>query len=435
MFQSESKESFSAATRKLFSNPCFVVILWTGIARMAIYDAFLPFGKLFDRDIGVSYVQIGLLELIYSLVIIWGILIGSYLSDMFPHQRSRFTGAFNCLWGCMCIVYSLATGFWWLLTVYIIAGLAWFFQPASRTYLLEQSGDNKHLAMGLFACYRLPLLPMFLLLLCLFKFYGFVAGMRIALFFAGVVIVFLGIVRWVFLTDLPKNSDISQNPSLTGLIKENSHILLFICRIAPVFVLITCIDAVSDTLYNFLIYFFLNEKAGITEAELLTGRLTIDALAVPLILWLSFQIGKNNGKRALFFLYVIPTLTIVLLLVSLIHPTASFMPSFAPVAFKKLAFLGYSFKYISDFLWMLLLAPIAMSFVPRENATKAIGVSWFLVHISRVITAPIAGWLYQQQHITAILFSILALNGVILFAILAFDYEFNEKTMSLILHD
>lgn len=435
MFQTESKESFSAATRKLFSNPSFVVILWTGIARMAIYDAFLPFGKLFDRDIGVSYVQIGLLELIYSVVIICGILVGSYLSDLLPHRRSRFTGAFNCVWGCMCIVYSFATGFWWLLTVYVIAGLAWFFQPASRTYLLEQSGDKKHLAMGLFATYRLPLLLMFLLLLFLFRIYGFISGMRIALFFAGIVIVFLGIARWAYLTDPPKNPDISQNPSLTGLVKENSHTLRFICRIAPAFVLITCIDAVSDTLYNFLIYFFLNEKVGITEVELLTGRLTLDAIAVPLILWLSYRICKSNGKRVFFLLYIVPTLTIVLLLVSLIHPTASFIPYFAPIAFKKLAFLGYSIKYISDFLWMLLLAPIAMSFVPRENATKAIGISWLLVHISRVVASPIAGWLYQQEHIIAILFSILALNCVILLTILALDCEFNEKPKSLIVND
>ncbi len=435
MFQTESKESFSAATRKLLRNPSFVVILWTGIAQMAIYDAFLPFGKLFDRDIGVSYVHIGLLELIYSVVIICGILVGSYLSDLLPHRRSRFTGAFNCVWGCMCIVYSFAKGFWWLLTVYVIAGLAWFFQPASRTYLLEQSGDKKHLAIGLFACYRLPLLLNFLILLWVFNNYGFVSGMRIALLFAGIVIVFLGIARWAYLTDPPKNPDISQTPSLTGLVKENSHTLRFIYRIAPAFVLITCIDAVSDTLYNFIIYFFLNEKAGITEAELLTGQLTLDALSIPLILLLSFRIAKSNGKKVFFLLYIVPTLTIVLLLVSLTNPTALFIPSYAPVAFKKLAFFGYSLKYISDFLWMLLLAPIAMSFVSRENATKAIGISWLLVHISRVVAAPVAGWLYQQEYITTILFSILALNCVILFIILALDCKFNEKTNSLILND
>lgn len=419
MFQpAKRKESFTSATRELFANPCFIILLVTGIGRMAIYQAFVPFGYLYFRDIGVSYTQIGLLELVYSLILIPTILVGSYFSDLLPHHRSKFAGAHDCIWGIMCIIYAFVTDFWCVLTVYVTAGFAMTFQPAARTYLLELSGEKKHLAMGLYSFYRIPLLLMFTALLWSFRVYGFILGMRIALFFAGIVIIILGLVRWLFLTDptTPLNKP-KKNASLTKLVKENAHTLRFIWRIAPAFVLITCIDAVSDQLYNFLIYFFLNETASLSEAEILTGRLILDAISVPLILWLAFRINRSKGKRAFFLLYLIPTITIGLLIVSLSHPVIMFNPNKVPVAFTKLAFIAYSIKYISDFLWLLILAPLAMSFVPRENATKAIGISWLFIYSSRFMAAPVAGWLYQQNHTIFLMFSILTLNCVILFVI------------------
>ncbi|MFQ6124626.1 MAG: MFS transporter [Candidatus Heimdallarchaeota archaeon] len=428
MSQEELKESFTAVTRKLFSNPFYIILLTTSIIRNAIYNAIEPFSYLFLRDIGVSYIRIGLLDLVYSFVIIIAVLIGAYFSDLLPYRRSKFAAAHNCCWGIMCIFYFLATGFWSALVVFVIAGFSWAFFPAARTYLLEQSGEKyRHFAMGFFSIYRLPLLLMFLLLLRLIRVRGFVLGMRIAFFFAGFIIVLMGLIRWKFLTDPPKHLDTPKyNPSLTGMVKDNVKTLRFVWKVAPAFCLITSFDAMSDQLYRFLIFFFLNEKAGLSEGDLLTGRLTLDFLTVPLILWLSFRINRSRGRRPFFLLYLVPTSTVGLLLVSRSHPIIPFIPEYFPIAFTKLAFLAYSIKYVSDFLWMLILAPLAMSFVSRENATKAIGISWLLVYFFRLIGAPIAGWLYQSDHIPFLLFSILALNCVILLAIVSFN-DFNKK--------
>lgn len=432
----DPKESFTAAIRKLFANPSFVILLTTAWIRMGIYEALQPFGNLFLRDVGISYTNIGLLNLVYSLVIIIACLIGSYYSDLLPHRRSKFSAAHNIFWGIMCLFFSLTTGFWSALVVYVIAGVSWAFQPAARAYLLEHSGEqNHHFAMGFFSIYRLPLLFMFLFLLWLFKIYGFVLGIRIALVFTGSIIIVMGLVRWMFLKDPPNKNTHKDLPSLSGIVKNNAQTLRFILKIAPAFCLITCIDGMSDQLYSFLIFFFLNENAGLSETELLAGRITLDVLSIPLILWLAFRINRSNGRRTFFLLYLIPCVTVGLLLVSLSHSVVPFVPNYFPVAFKKLAFLAYSMKYVSDFLWMLMLAPIAIKFVSRENVTKAIGISWLLVHISRLVAAPFAGGLYQQDNITAILLSILALNCVILALILTLDCEFNDKTKSLILND
>jgi hypothetical protein len=117
-------------------------------------------------------------------------------------------------------------------------------------------------------------------------------------------------------------------------------------------------------------------------------------------------------------LYLIPTLAVSLVLGSYAYPGLSGLPSFVPRAFTKLAFLAYALKYLTDFLWLLLLAPLAMSLVAPEHASKAIGISWLLVYGTQVLAAPLGGWLYQQGWGVGIFGLLFLLNGVILGLIL-----------------
>jgi len=312
------------------------------------------------------------------------------------------------------------------MVVFVIAGLSYTFHAPSRAYMLDQSPqDNHHTAMAFFSLYRLPMLLVFCALLWLFKVYGFITGMRLGLFLGGSVIVTMGLVRAFILTDLPKDVHITrEKPCLTGLIKDNGYTLRYLIVVAPAFVIITLLDSFSDCCWSFLIYFILNEQAGLSASEILQGRLTIDLLSIPVILYLAFRINKSNGRKAFFLLYLVIPIAVGLLILSRSYPNIPFVPDFIP--FANVAFLAYCLKYIQDFLWLhILLTPVAMLLVPKEHSTKAIGISWLLANLSRLIGSPLAGWVYQSytNGSTILLGGILVLNFLILITILTLDCD------------
>lgn len=433
MAQFERKESFFEAARELCSNPNFSILVSTAIGQMAIYQAIEPFTMLYLRDIGISYFQIGLLEVVYSLLVFTSI-VGPYLADTLPQHRSKFAAANSLSWGIMCLIYSIASGFWQAAVVFFIAGISFgMFSAASRTYMLEQSpSDKHHFAMGFYTLYRIPLIIVFVLLLRSIQVYGFVPGMRRALFLGGGIIILIGALRWIFLKDTESKSSEKSHLTLKGLIKENTKTLRWLWKIAPIFMIISMLDAISDALYNFLIYFFLNEVAAIPEAEILKGRLILDFISTPLILYLAFRISRKREKKPMvLILYIFVPIAILLLLFSSVYPDLP-LPNYIPFAFQKLAFFAYSIKTIQDFLWMhILLTPIAVKVVPKQHMAKALGMAWLLVEGARIIASPLAGWIYENyiNGAVIILYLILALNFLIIFTITKYgsDFEYNSS--------
>jgi hypothetical protein len=190
------------------------------------------------------------------------------------------------------------------------------------------------------------------------------------------------------------------------------------------------IDASSDALYGFLSIFFLNEQAGIAEVEILKGRLLLDMVSIPFILYFAFRINKKNGRRTFLGIYTLVPVSIGMLLFSMIYPTIYFLPNWIPLAFRKLAFIAYSLKLVTDWLWICLLAPLAIKFAPADSKVTAIGISWLLVHLSHLFASPVAGWIYGNflKGPLILLSTILALNVIILVSILAGDFgEKNKK--------
>jgi len=348
---------------------------------MAIYQAIEPFTLLYLRDLGISYFQIGVLDLIFSMVSILTVLCGSWLADtILLHHQSKAVSTNFLIWGAMCVIYSQITSFWSALVVFVVAAFSFMFRSASRAYLLQQSGERQHFAMGFHSLYKIPLVFMFLLLLGLFK-DGFVEGMRSALFCGGLIIVLMGFIRWIYLDDdiSPSNNTYKRETpsiSLKRIIAENGQTIRWLWKIAPIFLMITVIDASSDALYDFLSIFFLNEQAGIGEVEILKGRLLLDMVSIPFILYFAFRINKKNGQRTFFGIYMLVPASIGLFLLSMLYPTMYFLPKWIPLAFRQLAFIAYSLKLVTDWLWICLLAPLAIKFAPEGSKAKAIGISW-----------------------------------------------------------
>lgn len=405
----------------------YLLTVWIYSSLNVLYQYF----NLFFRDIGISYIEVGiLLSAMFGIRLI-GNFVSGYLADNYDRRKlSVFTMAVSAV-GYLLLVF--ADGLILVAIAMATMGLASFTGTAGIAYQMQQV-DRKFggVAQSLFNLgSSLGLVPLYVISNLLNIGMEFVSVMRILLLIAAVLYFVAAAVRAFALESIPIPKRHSGDHVLKDFLKENIRGLRLLVRVFPVFVGLICIDALSDSFYQFANTYYLNETLEYTIGDINLMFLITLLISVPLTLWLGRFFDKHGGRKLTVAVYSVMPLSISLLIV------ARFIPYFTPIEWVNilngmvpglgvvltLAFLATAMKSINDTLWYSVLNTYIQKSLPRQDLGKLFSLTNVLV-LAFVALGPIpAGWIYSIWQGLPLLLITLFINIVILIVLLVRSIE------------
>jgi MFS family permease len=419
------------SVRKLVGNKNFAIFLITAW----IYSSFNVINRYFNlylRDIGFTYVVIGVLISFLMAVILVGEFVAGYLADNRDRKNlSAITMAVN---GVAFFMLSIAVDLWLVVLAFLTFGLASFTGKGGTAYIMEQM-DRRFGGVGV-SLFTLGtvfgLVPLFVITVLFGLGWEFVPVMRLFFFGAGVAYVICSLIRIGFLdsTTVSERPDKSKSV-LKDLMSENMRGIRLLMRVFPVFVAVLCLDALSDSFYGFANLYYVNETLNFGIGEINLMMLITLLISVPLTLYLGRVFDKHGGRKLTIIVYSVMPLAISMLIV------AQYVPYIAPPDWinaldtlypglsvvLSLAFIATAIKSINDVLWMLVINTYIQKSLPRKDLGKMLSLTTVFV-LSFVALGPIpAGIIYELFQGLPLLYMALGLNIVILIVLLTKSIE------------
>ncbi|MCK5151225.1 MAG: MFS transporter [Candidatus Thorarchaeota archaeon] len=426
-----SKMSWFQSVRHVTKNrnwTLYLITVWIYGAMNVLYQYF----NLYFRDIGISYISVGILTSGLLVVRLFGNLISGYLADNFDRRKlSVFTMVFSGI-GYMMLVY--VQDFLLVAISMIIMGLSAFTGTAGIAYQMQQV-DRRFggVAQSLFNLgSSLGLLPLYFISVLLGAGYGFISVMQILLFGASILYFVCAGIRAFGLKSIPiPRRKVESKNVLRDFMVENIRGLKLLVRVFPVFIAVICIDALSDSFYGFANTYYLNETLNYGLGEINLMFLLTLLISIPLTLYLGRFFDKHGGRKLTIAVYSVMPVSISLLII------ARFVPNYTPdswlVAIDQvypglgiiftLAFLATAMKSINDILWWSVLGTYIQKSLPRQDLGKLFSLTTVII-LAVVSIGPIpAGWIYTNWQGLPLLFITLIINIVILLLLLVKNFE------------
>ncbi|MFW9850166.1 MAG: MFS transporter [Candidatus Thorarchaeota archaeon] len=406
----------------------YLITVWIYGAMNVLYQYF----NLYFRDIGISYISVGILTSGLIVVRLVGNIVSGYLADNYDRRKlSVFTMTFSGI-GYLMLVF--VQDFLLVAVAMITMGLSAFTGTAGIAYQMQQV-DRRFggVAQSLFNLgTSLGLLPLYFISVLLDAGYGFISVMQILLFVSSILYFVCAGIRAFGLESIamPTRQSTSDNV-LRDFIGENARGLKLLVRVFPVFVAVICIDALSDSFYSFANTYYLNETLEYGLGEINFMFLITLLISVPLTLYLGRFFDKHGGRNLTIAVYSIMPVSISLLII------ARFVPNYTPeswlIAINQvypglgviftLAFLATAMKSINDTLWWSVLGTYIQKSLPRQDLGKLFSLTTVLI-LAVVSLGPIpAGWIYTNWQGLPLLFITLVINILILVVLVAFRFE------------
>jgi hypothetical protein len=191
---------------------------------------------------------------------------------------------------------------------------------------------------------------------------------------------------------------------LRDFINENIRGLRLLWRVFPIFIVIICVDALSDSFYGFTKNYYVNETLGFGYIEINLMILITLAFSVPFALVVGRVFDKRGGQGLTLVVYGIMPISIYLLIVSqyvrYIGPTEwivaldSIYPGLSVIL--SLAFIATAMKSVNDILWATVLASYIQRFLPRSDFGKMLGLTNVFVSLFITLGPIPAGIIYTN---------------------------------------
>ncbi len=406
----------------------YLLTVWIYSALNVLYQYF----NLFFRDIGISYIAIGVLLSGMLGVRLIGNFVSGYLADNYDRRKlSVFTMVASAL-GYFTLVF--AEGIVLVAIGLLIMGLASFTGTAGIAYQMQQV-DRRFggVAQSLFQLgTSLGLLPLYMISVLLGAGLGFVYVMRLLLLLAAVLYFIAAGIRAFALESIPQPRLVDSDEGfIRHFFKENIRGLKLLIRVFPVFVGLICLDALSDSFYQFANTYYLNETLQYGLGDINLMFLITLLISIPLTLYLGRFFDKHGGRNLTIAVYSVMPVSISLLII------ARFFPYYTPPEWRyildsiypglgvlfTLAFLATAMKSINDTLWWSVLGTYIQKSLPRQDLGKLFSLTNVLV-ISFVSLGPIpAGFIYTNWQGLPLLLITLIINIGILIVLVKMDIE------------
>ncbi|TFF91285.1 MFS transporter, partial [Candidatus Thorarchaeota archaeon] len=280
----EKSLSWLESVRTLLSNKNFTVFLLTGwiYSSFNVIQRYLQF---YFRDIGIGYFEIGVLFSVFSAWVLVGQLIAGYLADNTDRKHLAWiTMASN---GFGYIILSLAYDIWTVVFGFLTIALSTFTGKGGTAYIMEQM-ERRVAGVGISIFQfgtALGLLPLFVMTLLFDSGWAFVPIMRVMLLLAGIGYLACTLIRIIALESSPPTRSSKREESyIRDFINETVRGTKLLLRILPVFVLVSTIDAFSDSFYRYGSSFYINESLRFQLGDINLMLLITLVVSVPLTL-------------------------------------------------------------------------------------------------------------------------------------------------------
>jgi MFS family permease len=422
--------SWMMSVRHLMGNKNFKVFVVTNwiAGSMNVVGYIL---NLYLRDIGISYVLLGLLFSTMTLVTLIGTLVASYLADNYDRRNlAIITMGIN---GIALFILSIADSFE-IVALGLIIFASSNFTGQGGTEYIYQIIDRKYggVAISLFTMGTLfGLGPLFAMAILFNIGWTFILIMKVVFFIGSLLYCIIVLIRvfWLESTPIPERE--RHSSVLHDFISESYRGLKLLVRVFPILVGVMMIDALSDNLYGFSNLFYINETLEFNIGQIFLMILITLAISVPLTLLLGKRFDRRGGKRITLAVYSVMPIALTLLII------AQYVPFIAPpewidflnaaypglgVIFS-LAFIATAMKTTNDNLWGTVIGAYIQKSLPKADLGKMLGLSTLLVLMIGTIAPIFSGYIYTLYQGVPLLIGAIILNIVILIILVTKNIE------------
>ncbi|MBS3794078.1 MAG: MFS transporter [Candidatus Thorarchaeota archaeon] len=396
---------------------------------LATYTLFSAFGilsrftNLYLREIGWSFILLGIVITITSTVATLSRFIGGYIGDIMDRKNLAVIAA--AMLSVYYLLIGISTEFIVILVGLLIYSLADLARGGSSAYIMDNMPeDNSGLALSLFTALQVVGVGTLIVLSFLVSEFGFGNSMRGLFAAAGIGLFISAVVRAKYLESSGHKQTSEHGSFIKGFIKDNKRAAKLVVITLPAVLVITVLDSFSDSLFNFGALIYTNEWLGVSIQGISIMLIVQLLVSVPLLLKMG-QVADRSLKKAAIGVYSLMPISVLLLLLSAVIPywapmnfissVSSILPVFE-VVFST-PFLAIVLKYVSDAVWGLMLMTIIQKLMPREDTSKVLGVFWTIVYISNSLGPLLGSVLFTYLHPAILFILVLVLNIGILASI------------------
>lgn len=420
--ETEGTEGITRSLHNIFQWKNYRIYL----ATYTLFSAFRILGRftnLYLREIGWSFIILGVVITITSTVATLSRFIGGYIGDVMDRKNLAVIAA-----GMLSVYYLLlgvSTEFIVILFALLISSLTDLARGGSSAYIMDNMPeDNSGLALSLFTALQVVGVGTLVVLSFLVSEFGFGNSMRWLFAAGGVGLLVSALIRAKYLESSGHKQTTKYSSFITGFIKDNKRAAKLVVLTLPAVLVITVLDSFSDSLFNFGALIYTNEWLGVSIQGISVMLIVQLLVSVPLLLKMG-QVADRSLKKAALGVYSLMPVSVLLLLLSAVIPywapmnfissASSILPVFE-VVFST-PFLAIVLKYVSDAVWGLMLMTIIQKLMPRQDTSKVLGVFWTIVYISNSLGPLLGGFLFTYLHPAILFILVLVLNIAILAAI------------------
>ncbi len=413
----ESESNLEKAKR-LFKNRNFAILIVTYWAT-GIFQPVLGYLNLYMHEEGLSYITIGILLSIYSAIALLAKWIGGHIADNYDRRLQSAISMF--LAGIGPFIIAFARDDFVLALGYLSFTLVYFFSSGSTAFIMENvPKENSGFGMSMFSYRKVfNVIGLSFLGLLFAISVSFVASMQIALVLEGIVFFILGAIRLFGLKPLNKRLE-RKKFSLTSGFK------IFFATM-PVIMVIAFLDAVSDTMFQFVYLFYMRYELNISVSVINAAFILAAVLVGPLSTKLGKAMDISPSSKLLAKVYSLMPVSLGLLIVAsrftYILPNVlidDIIHFFAPLdLIFQTGFIAIVLKFINDTLWYSLLFMSVKRYAPRLDSGKILSAYAILVQAPNILLNSVLGVVYTYIGGLLLILTCLAINIVILLILLS----------------
>ncbi len=424
------EDSWMASVRYLMSNKNFKVFVVTNwiVGSLAVIWQVL---NLYLRDLGIDYIALGFLYSIFTVMLLLGNLVASYLADNFNRRNlAIITMALN---GLGYLILAFAESFEIVALGLLTISSSNFTGQGGTAYIMEII-DRKYggVAVSLFRLGTVFALgPLFAMAIMYNVGWTFIFIMRVVFFVGAILFGSTVVIRilWLESTSIPERE---RHPSLLrDFISESIRGLKLLLRVFPVLVGVMMIDALSDGFYNFSNLFYVNDTLDFNIGQIFLMLLITMIVSVPLTLILGRRFDKRGGRGITIAVYSVMPIALSLLII------AQYIPYIAPESWVtfldsvypglgvilSLAFIATAIKTTNDSLWQTVLDSYVQKSLPKADIGKMLGLSALMVLLVGIISPIFSGFIYSLYEGVPLIIGAIVLNIVILIVLITKSIE------------